>query len=91
MVDPNNYCHAEAHLKHKVDEAELSEEVLVSTASYLSVIVQSYVFTQDFISQGQKARRQGRRSKRQASPNILSPTVLASALEAVCVAFLLTV
>ena len=45
MVDPDDYCCAEAHQECKINEAELSEKVLVSTASYLSVTVQSYVFT----------------------------------------------
>ena len=34
VVGPDDYCHAEAHQEHKIDEAELSEEVLVSIASH---------------------------------------------------------
>ncbi len=71
VVDPDDYRCAEAHRECKIDEeVELSEEVLVSTASYLSVAVQSYVFKQDFTSQGCKAKRQGRRSKRCASTHM---------------------
>jgi hypothetical protein len=38
VVDPDDYRRAEAHRERKIDEeAELSEGVLVSTSSYLSV------------------------------------------------------
>jgi hypothetical protein len=87
VVDPDDYNRAEAHRERQIEEVELSEEVQVSRATYISVAVQSYLFKQDFTIQGRQAKRQGRRSKRHASTDILSPTVLASAPEVVRVAF----